>query len=63
MTILDQLRGRTLRIRVRDIGKPRRTHTVELLEDPVPRELPRCAWRMRLWAEISVYSSFMARRR
>ena len=32
--------GRTLRIRVMDIGKPRRTHTVEPLEDPVPRELP-----------------------
>jgi hypothetical protein len=23
-----------------DIGKPRRTHTIEPLEDPVPREVP-----------------------
>jgi hypothetical protein len=32
--------ARTLKIRVMDIGKPTRTHTVEPLEDPVPRELP-----------------------
>jgi hypothetical protein len=32
--------GVTLETRAMDIGEPRRTHTVEPLEDPVPRELP-----------------------
>jgi hypothetical protein len=39
-TVLAPPQGVHLVATAREIGEPRRTYTVEPLEDPVPRELP-----------------------